>query len=104
MLYFVLGLLGCIPSYWIPVDGNDENMELCNEANLTKLDGYYKMVNNDTEFKIGFQDVILKRTRGSCNRMSAISLTDEVPDIEGNGNLAIYIRYVAQSYQEVRHR
>jgi hypothetical protein len=77
-------------------------MEVCNQANLTKIDDYYKIANNETSFKMGLQDGKLMRTRGSCNRMSAISMIDEVSETEGNENLTIIIRYVAQSYQDVR--
>ena len=66
------------------------------------------MLNSETELKLGMPDGTMKRTRGSCNRMSVISLTDEVlenekrnKDDEKQETLTISIRYVAQSYQEV---
>ena len=41
--------------------------------------------------------------RGSCDRMSVISLQDEISGSnEDDSTLTIKIRYVAQSYQQVR--
>ena len=94
-------MLGCMPSYWIPVEGNAKNMELCNEANLTKIDGLYETLNNDTELKWDLRYGKIKETRGSCNRMSVISLKDEVLEKKATEDLNIIIRYVSQSYQEV---
>ena len=91
--------LGCTPRYWITVDGNEDHLGLCNATQLAKIDGLYDMLNDETKTYSGGMKKFQQEL--SCDRMSAISLTDKFMDNSGGRNLTIKIRYVAQSYQEV---
>ena len=83
-----------MPSYWIPADGNEDNLELCNSPQLKQIHGLYDEL-------LTLYDEANTHSGGSCDRMSIISLIDEKMDNSNGQNLTVNIRYVAQSYQEV---
>ena len=59
-------------------------------------------MNDELVDKVDIRTGEKAKMRGSCDRMSVISLQDEIPDKFNNGSvLTIKIRYVTQSYQQV---
>ena len=59
-------------------------------------------MNDELTDKVDIRTGVKTNMRGSCDRMSVISLQDEIPDKFNNGSiLTIKIRYVTQSYQQV---
>ena len=93
----LLEKFGCIPQSWISADGNEDDNEVCNETNLRKIEPVYQFFNNETKT---LADQI--STRGSCDRMSVIALSDEVTGNTEGQNFTIEVRYVSQDYQEVQ--
>ena len=84
------------------MDGRAENMSVCPIQSLLKLSEIYQTLNDELVDKVDIRTGARAKMRGSCDRMSVISLQDEVPDKFNNGStLNIKIRYVTQSYQQV---
>ena len=82
------------------MDGDEDDINFCNEIELSKIEEIYQYLNNETKDITKFM-TDFSSARGSCDRMSVISSTEEhIGDIGGE-NMTVTIRYVAQSYQEV---
>ena len=85
------------------MDGIPENMSICPNVALTSIGDAYQMMNEELEEKESPITGVRKKLRGSCDRMSVISLQDEISNINSDDStLTMKIRYVAQSYQQVR--
>ena len=82
------------------MSGDKHNIRFCNETEVAKIEEIYQYLNNETKDIIKFT-TDFSSTRGSCDRMSVISLTEDQIGDTGGENMAVTIRYVAQSYQEV---
>ena len=77
-------------------------MSICPIELLLKLPEIYQTMNDELTDKVDIRTGVKTNMRGSCDRMSVISLQDEIPDKFNNGSiLTIKIRYVTQSYQQV---
>ena len=84
------------------MDGRAKNMSICPIKSLLKLSEIYQTMNDELVDKVDIRSGVKAKMRGSCDRMSVISLQDEIPDKFKNGStLTIKIRYVTQSYQQV---
>ena len=84
------------------MDGRAENKSICPIKHLLKLSEIYQTLNDELTDKVDIRTGEKAKMRGSCDRMSVISLQDEIPDKFNNGSvLTIKIRYVTQSYQQV---
>lgn len=82
------------------MDADEDDIEFCNEMELAKIEEIYQYLNNETKDITKFM-TDFSSARGSCDRMSVISLTeDQIGDTSGE-NMTVTIRYVAQNYQEV---
>ena len=85
------------------MDGNAENRSICPNAVLASIGDAYQKMNDELGEKVSNISGGTVRMRGSCDRMSVISLQDEISGSnEDDSTLTIKIRYVAQSYQQVR--
>ena len=82
------------------MNGDEDDIDFCNETELAKIEEIYQYLNNETKDITKFM-TDFSSARGSCDRMSVISLTEEQIEETGGENLTLTIRYVAQSYQEV---
>ena len=98
----LLEQLGCHPRHWLLVDGDgdEDDIDFCYERENAKIEEIYQYLNNETKDITKFM-TDFSSARGSCDRMSVISLTEEQIEETGGENLTLTIRYVAQSYQEV---
>ena len=83
------------------MDGDENDIDFCNETELAKIEEIYQYLNNETK-DITKLLTNFSLARGSCDRMSVISLTEDQIGDTGGENMALTIRYVAQSYQEVQ--
>lgn len=84
------------------MDRKVKNMSICPIELLLKLPEIYQTMNDELTDKVDIRTGVKTNMRGSCDRMSVISLQDEIPDKFNNGSiLTIKIRYVTQSYQQV---
>ena len=92
--------LGCLPRHWLLVNGDEDDIDFCNETELAKIEEIYQYLNNETKDITKFM-TNFSLARGSCDRMSVISLTEDQIGDTGGENMTLTIRYVAQSYQEV---
>ena len=97
---YLLEHLGCHPRHWLLVDGVEDEIDFCNETENAKIEEIYQYLNNETKDITKFM-ADFSSARGSCDRMSVITLTEDQIEETGGENLTITVRYVAQSYQEV---
>ena len=97
---YLLEHLGCHPRHWRLVDGVEDEIDFCNETENAKIEEIYQYLNNETKDITKFM-TDFSSARGSCDRMSVITLTEDQIEETGGENLTITVRYVAQSYQEV---